>query len=95
MTPEQLAAKGLRVRPLAWMNGDRNGGFYAAIYINGLLSGYYQITQEEYGLATVEFGIHCHEFGPDVVWKGPTADAQAAAEAHHATRIAAMIEGAP
>lgn len=85
--PPQVA-----VKPLEWEYGDRNGGFYAMVPIRDIFTCYYQITQEEFGLATVEFGIHCHEFGRRVVWKGPSAQAKSAAQADHEARILAMLK---
>lgn len=81
------------VRPLVWVNNGRNGALYSNKKMHGLFSYQYIIEPEEYGLATVTFGISCHEFGSDVVWKGPIADAQAAADAHHAAYILSCIEG--
>jgi len=82
------------VKPLEWGPADRNGGLYASVPIHNQFTGYYQITQEEYGLATVEFGIHCHEFGGNTIWKGPSSDAQAAANAANAARVLAAIDTA-
>ena len=80
------------VKPLEWGPADRNGGLYASVPIHNQFTGYYQITQEEYGLATVEFGIHCHEFGGSTIWKGPSSAAQAAANADYAARVLAPID---
>jgi len=91
LTPEAVARL---VKPLEWGPADRNGGLYASVAIHNQFTGYYQITQEEYGLATVEFGIHCHEFGGNTIWKGPSSDAQAAANADNAARVLASIDTA-
>ena len=92
MTPEQLAARGLRVKPLVWVD-DVNGGFYGSADIGHGFTIYYAITQLEFELAEVEFGVLCHDFGGKIVWRGPKALAKAAAEADHVARVLAMIEG--
>lgn len=92
MTTEELAARGLRVKPLVWMD-DVNGGFYAKVDIGYDFTAYYEITQLEFDLAEVEFGVLCHDFGGKIVWRGPKALAKAAAEADHVSRVLAMIEG--
>ena len=80
------------VKPQVWEDGDRNGGFYASVNLGYRFSAYYSITQEDYDLASVTFGIHCHEFGEEHIWRGPKSQAKAAAEADHVARVLALLD---
>jgi len=80
------------VKPLEWGPEECDGGFYVSICISGDFSAFYQIDQTDFDLAEVSFGIVCHEFGSDVIWRGPKDDAKAAAQAHYAKQIIARLD---
>ena len=73
---------------LVWGPEDMNGGFYCGFSLAAGFSAYYDIQQSNYGLAEVRYGILCHEYGDEVVWKGPKAEAKAAANAHNKAQFA-------
>jgi hypothetical protein len=86
MTPDDLAARGLRVKPLAWEKLARH---------------FYRAPAPLFGTIRVENYGH----GWSVAWSVPgysdelvpgrfrsAANAKSAAEAHHAARVAEMIE---
>ena len=92
MTPEQLAARGLRVKPLVWDGSDEN--CYA---IADMGNRYYEVTV-----------VDVLERPCDYLWSatyterpefilglggGSFEEAKAAAEADHVARVAAMVEG--
>lgn len=64
---------------------------YAQFQIGANFSGYYDITKEDLGLVAVSLGVHCHEFGDTVVWRGPEGEAKAAALSHHRDQIARAL----
>ena len=78
----------IKVKPLVWVDHDR----YAAFDIGAGFTAYYSIKEREHDLEGVTFGIHCHEFGEQVVWVGPKGGGQAAAQAHHEAAIRSQIE---
>jgi hypothetical protein len=90
MTPEDLAARGLRVKPLGewrrWETSPVVGiGCWTA-------QRYAIVTADDLDANDVEYEIH---HAQAVISRHPTLEAaQAAAEADHAARIAAQIEDA-
>ena len=70
----------IRAKTLEWGDEDKNGGFYCNVKLGTGFEAYYDITQLEYGLAEVSYGIVCHEFGDKVIWRGPKGEAKAAAQ---------------
>ena len=86
MTPADLAAKGLRVKPLEWkpsVINFRPGECYHAYSLNDI--GPYAIHRKHDGWW----------LNKDCKTHPTKADAKAAAEALHAARIASMIEDTP
>jgi hypothetical protein len=81
-----------RVKPLAWGDEDKNGGFYCNVQLGEGFQAYYDITPLECDLADVRFGIFCHEFGDRVIWRGPKEKAKAAALEHHERRILSALD---
>lgn len=92
MTPERLAGMGIRVRSLEWKE-DRRTDMYAEFPIGMNFSGYYTVSDTgAYDLWEVNFGVHCHEFGETMIWKGTgKAAAVKAAEEHNEARILAAL----
>lgn len=79
-------AKHVKVKPLVW-DGD-----YAPFDVAADFMCFYNITPLDFGLAQVEFGVMCSEFGDRVIWRGPADEAKAAADAHHEARIREDLE---
>ena len=79
-----------RVKPLVWApNGN---GEWAKFDLSGEFSAYYTIDPCDYDLASVSFSVLCHEFGDQEIWKGPKAEAKAAAQADYEARILSQID---
>jgi hypothetical protein len=82
MTPAELAARGLRVKPLVWVkNPDVGEGGFLATGLFGLA----------YHVADDGWSLH-----RQMIWHAPEGidDPKAAAEAHYTAAIAAQIGGA-
>lgn len=91
--PEYVRADLLPVvKPLEWGDPDRIGNLYCNVPLGGQFEGYYLIEPNENGLVDVTFGVVCHEFDGDVIWRGPKEDAVDAANAHNAARIRANLD---
>jgi hypothetical protein len=86
MTPADLAAKGLRVKPLEWMfwRDTVQAGANATSPV-----GEYRIVSRPL------MGEHKLFLGADVLKEGDYTDLKPFAQADHAARIAAMIEETP
>lgn len=89
MTPDELAAKGLRVKPLVWRPAPWSSPREEVLWapLQGNLR--YRVIGTMHTGYRVFDPVEVHRIG-----EGRTADeAKAAAEAHHAAAIAAMIGG--
>lgn len=88
MIPEQLAARGLRVNPLVWVE-DRHSVHYAKC-----MFGEYSVGFDDGWWAQLEGPNFWEWDAPECPrsYSGPFA-AKAAAEADHVARVGAMIEG--
>lgn len=89
MTPADLTARGVRVKPLVFTD-DR----YCSVDFGPHLTFAYSITELEYGLEEVDFRVFSSEWGPDVIWRGPKGGGVAAAQADYEARIYAALEPA-
>jgi hypothetical protein len=91
MTPADLAAKGLRVKPLVW--DDYDGESSCTSTLGEYLAEYHDDMEENsWGMWSPDesaIGSEAHSWYPTLE------AAKAAAEADHAARIAAMIEETP
>lgn len=76
MTPAELAERGLRVKPLRWLGRD-DGNRHCA---------------DDYTVTHDGWGFVAKWFGCEVGHESTLEAAKAAADAHHAAMIAAMIE---
>ena len=87
MTPADLAAKGLRVKPLVW-DGFVSGNYYIEVKKGGIANlWYYSAAMVEDEEPTLMRGGYLTLVSLD--------ELKAAAEADHVARIAAMIEETP
>jgi hypothetical protein len=83
------------IKALEFSEPNENGGQYCVVPLGQGFEGYYDIEQCEFDLATVAFGVVCHEFGDKVIWKGPKDQAVKAADAHNEKRILSCLEDTP
>lgn len=80
-------------KPLDFKDDVRNG-LYAEVPVGQNFTGYYNIHDlDAFDMWQVDFGVHCHEFGDSLVWKGTGRDkAVQAAQEHNRARIAAALD---
>ena len=86
MTPEELAARGLRVKPLVW-----TGSFDDAPYYMQTTTAIYRIYDFGHQLPNGRFRV-VTPGRPKIGMFRTIELAQAAAEADHVARVAAMVE---
>lgn len=81
-----------KVKPLEFSDPSKTDNQYCEVPIGVGFSAYYEIDQLDFDLAQVSFGVHCHEFEAEVIWRGPKAEAVEQANKHNQRRILEALE---